>query len=150
MPLKFFYSIWNKYKTFKKKFILWTWVNFVSRGFSKTKTNFVGFSDSSGQRFRLIAISFQLAHVSCHLLEAGVLCMRGKNERRFIEGLMKEGLFCNQKEKPMNRSNIFKLHIFRLLSSREALSLIVWIESYDEKKYKFWWKAIISLYWRGR
>lgn len=51
--------------------------------------------------------------------------MRGKNERRFIEGLMKEGLFCNQKEKPTNRSNIFKLHIFRLFSSREALSLVV-------------------------
>lgn len=85
MPLKFFYAVWNKYKTFKEEFLVLTCVNFVSRGLSKTETYCVDFSDSAGQRSRTVAISFHLAQVIYHMLEAGVLSLRGKNERRCRE-----------------------------------------------------------------
>ena len=101
MPLKFFYA-----KTCKKEFLFWTCVNFVSRGFSKTKTNCVGFSDSSGQRFRIIAISFQLAHVSCHMLEAVGSWSPLYERKEWNKVYWKKKEHCNQKEKPINWSNI--------------------------------------------
>ena len=50
----------------------------------------MGFSDSTGKRPRIVAITFQLAQVSCHMLEVGVLYLKRKDERTYVGRKMTE------------------------------------------------------------
>lgn len=110
--LKFFYA-----KTFKRNFSFELWVNFVSRGFPR-QNRLCGLLGFIWARFRIIAVSFQVAHVSCHMLEAGVLYMRGKNES---EGLLRKRSTVTKRRNLQIEAIFLSFILLGFFSSREAL-----------------------------